>query len=668
MSRTMDFFEHQAAARRRTGLLVAYYGLAVMLIIVAIYVAVSLLFGLAEAPHASGRTFLTWNPSLFAFVAIATSCVVLLGTVYKIVQLRTGGEIVARALGGRPVSPLTQDADERRLLNIVEEMAIASGTPVPKVFVLDEEPGINAFAAGYWPRDAVIAVTRGCLQRLTRDELQGVIGHEFSHILNGDMRLNLRLIGVLHGILLLALIGYGIVRSTGRSSVRIRGRRQRGGGAGAIVLLGVALMAIGYIGVFFARLIKSAVSRQREFLADASAVQFTRNPTGLAGALRKILTAAGGALVLTPRAEEASHLFFANALRGRWLQLWATHPPIEERLRRIEPSFLSASAPKAEPAGLAAWASAPSAAAAEPALPATPFTSQAVVRQVGRPSGVHLQYAAQLLESLPAPILTMTRDPTAAQALLYGLLLSGDRAVREPQILALQRAVPACVHAALDALLPQLDAVAPQARLPLAELCIEVLRDLSPGDKSRLWKAVESLIQADQQMDLFEYALARMIRKRLFGERELRLTGRRSGPLGRRQASLDLLACLAWWGADRNDSAQRAFEVALSRMGVRKAVGLRPAAECDLSRLDRSLDALQDAPFELRRSLIEACAGCVGFDQQVTGVEAELLRVIADALDCPVPPLLGESPQTPSSATRSTLPGSAAGPGEKAGM
>src|ERR1051325_10285133 len=320
----MDFFERQDKARKNTKVLVVYFVLAVACIIAAVYLACLLILGGAAAHH-HGRAaeFALWNSDVFFYSSMGTLAVIVFGSLYQISALSGGGSVVAESLGGRPVEPGTTDAQERRLLNVVEEMSIASGVPMPKVYVLDEERGINAFAAGHSTSDAVVAVTRGTLQTLNRDELQGVIGHEFSHILNGDMRLNLRLMGIIFGILCLATIG--------RILLRTRGRRN------PLPLLGLALLAIGGIGVFFGRLIQAAVSRQREFLADASSVQFTRNPAGLSGALQKI--GGVGSQIESDRAADACHMFFGNALGSSFLGMFATHPPLEERIRAIDPTW-----------------------------------------------------------------------------------------------------------------------------------------------------------------------------------------------------------------------------------------------------------------------------------------------------------------------------------------
>jgi Zn-dependent protease with chaperone function len=289
----MNFFEHQDRARQNTQQLIGLFSLSIAVMIMAIYIATLFLFRMAPR--------VWWHPGLFLYVAGMTIIAIAVGSVYKIACLREGGSVIAEELGGRLLIPEMADEQGQQLLNIVEEMAIASGISVPSVYLLERETSINAFAAGFTPNDAVIGVTRGTLQHLNRDELQGVIGHEFSHILNGDMRLNLRLVGLLHGILFIYL--------TGELLWRIRGSSREDKGL-PLWAFGLALMAIGGIGLFCGRLIKAAVSRQREFLADASAVQFTRNPNGLTGVFQKLERM--DSRLISPGAEAASHMFFGK--------------------------------------------------------------------------------------------------------------------------------------------------------------------------------------------------------------------------------------------------------------------------------------------------------------------------------------------------------------------
>src|SRR6188768_2644127 len=324
----MDFFARQEAARRTTRWLLVAFLISVVLVVLAIDAVVVLLYGAAE-PDASP-----------AAAVLGTSVVVLAiicgASLFKTLSLRAGGSVVARSLGGTRVERSTRDPALRRLRNVVEEMAIASGVTMPEVYVLENEDGINAFAAGNSPADAAIAVTRGAATLLKRDELQGVVAHEFSHILNGDMRLNLRLLGWTFGLLAIAIVARIVLQSS--PSTGGRGRKD---GAGALMLAALAIMILGYIGVFFGRLLQAAVSRHRERLADASAVQFTRDPSGLSGALLKIAGVSAGSKLVAPEAEQVAHMLFASGLS----RVFATHPSLEERLKALDPSFRDSELP-----------------------------------------------------------------------------------------------------------------------------------------------------------------------------------------------------------------------------------------------------------------------------------------------------------------------------------
>ncbi|MFC6978654.1 M48 family metallopeptidase [Microbulbifer taiwanensis] len=334
----MNFFEYQDRARRKTGLLVGLFALAVVLLIAITTLLAALLlawsrgqaFSLSAIVSNTGGQLLGWDT--VATIAFSIAAVIALGSLYKLRQLAAGGRAVAESLGGRKINIAPQSDAEKRALNVVEEMAIASGTPVPDVYLIEDD-AINAFAAGYKPTDAVIGLTRGSIEKLNRDELQGVVAHEFSHIFNGDMRLNIRIVGLLNGILIIGMLGYWLLRGSHFSS----GRDNRG--RAALFGIGAGLMVIGYTGTFFGNLIKSAVSRQREFLADASAVQFTRSNSGIAGALKKIGGYSGGSQLASSNAAEFSHMYFASGLKKSFANLFATHPPLADRISRLDPQW-----------------------------------------------------------------------------------------------------------------------------------------------------------------------------------------------------------------------------------------------------------------------------------------------------------------------------------------
>lgn len=619
----MDFFGHQDSARKRTGWLVALYGLAVTGIVLSMYGVVLLVFGVSEADGREGL----WQADVFLWVTFGVLAVVLLGSLFKTAQLSGGGAAVARSLGGRPVLPNTTDPDERKLLNVVEEMALAAGVAVPQVYLLDNEKGINAFAAGFSPRDAIIGVTRGGVRELTRDELQGVIAHEFSHIVNGDMRLNIRLMGVLFGILMLTVIGRILLRTAylGGGSGRSRGSGNNKRGSNPLPFLGVAMIIIGYIGVFFANLIKSAVSRQREFLADASAVQYTRNPAGLAGALKRIGGFAQGAKISNVHASEASHLFFGEALGNSLFGFFATHPPLQERIRRLDPSS------NLQTAARTTATSSSSAAAAG----AVGFAAAAGGTGLGV-GMVDLAAAKSLLAQVPDLLRDASRDPVGARALIYALLRSPRTEVWARQEQAVQLFDPDA-ESRLQALVAATATLPAKARLPLAELAIPALK-LLPRDVYRMFReAMRTLTEADEEVDLFEYALQHLVIRHVepaFGKVSAASIRYRS-VAEVLPACETVLAALAAWGTESPADAAACYE---EGMRVLEQTSPYKALPVSLDGVDQALNQLAEAAPQVKRQVIEACTRCVMADGQVAPNQADLLRAIADAMDVPIPP------------------------------
>ncbi len=641
----MDFFAQQDSARRRTGLLVALYLFAVVLIVFTVYFVFVLVasIGASSSSRADAmRDFGWFVPEVFFPVAGVTAAIIGLGTLFKILMLRSGGRVVAEALGGRPISGGGQDPSEQRFQNIVEEMSIASGVPVPAIYVLDEEPGINAFAAGHGPQDAVVAVTRGALENLKRDELQGVIGHEFSHVLNGDMRLNLRLIGVLNGILLLAIVGRVLVRALGRT----RGGSSKDGQAkAALLLLGVALLVIGSLGALLARVIQSAVSRQREYLADAAAVQFTRNPGGLAGALRRIARLEAGSRVESPHASEASHLFFSDS-RASWFGgLFATHPPIAERIRRLEGAY--AGMPESVPAGADALtgnelASAGAAGFAPSARSGRiPLAAGEAVRRAGTMGPEQILRSAKILQSIPVEIAAAAREPFGSRAVVFAALLDAREDIRARQFEALRALGDEPVLAETQRLALPVGRLPRESRHALVDIAIPAIRTLSPSQATAFESAVRALAEADNQVELFEYAIykgvLRGVRPILEGRRPAAASIYSLKPI--RAEAAALLSALARAGAPDPAAAQKAFEAGARMLEGEGGGGIAmlPPASADLAAVDLALEALASAAPGIKRRVLAACAACIGADGTVTSEEGELFRAISNALDCPQP-------------------------------
>jgi Zn-dependent protease with chaperone function len=645
----MDFFERQDKARRKTKLLVFYFIVAICLLILSAYAAVLAIFGRREVFDAMGEaSSALWQPDLFLWSTLGTLIVIGIGSAFKTAELSKGGSAVAQMLDGRLINSNATAADERKLLNVVEEMAIASGIPVPQVYLLENEAGINAFAAGHSTSDAAIGVTRGGMQMLSRDQLQGVIGHEFSHILNGDMRLNLRLMGLIFGILCLTVVGRVLLRTRGKKN--------------PLPLLGLALIVIGGIGVLFGRLIQAAVSRQREFLADAASVQFTRNPDGLAGALKKIGGLSSGSKLESPHAQEASHLFFANGLRSSVSGAMATHPPLEERIRALDPAFdgkfpevapYVAQPPPIPPAEPRRTQPPPlppplpifpQSEAAGAGIVGTVVSAQALLPDVGRPTTRHLQYAADLRQSLPDSLKSAARDPLGASALIYALLLSNEPSAREKQVTDLATATSDPIVDETLTVWPEARKVGVQTKIPLVDLALPALRQLSPAQFHEFRAAVRALVESDRQIDLFEYMLQKIVLRHLvpnFVHAPKQVTQYYDlKPLVADCGAL--LSAMAYAGQEDPTQVEAAFARGaqlLSRV-AKKEIPFLPKADCDLPRLDTALERLELAVPQIKKNVLNACAETVAADGILQGPEAELLRAVADSLDCPIPPFI----------------------------
>lgn len=660
----MDFFAQQDKARRKTKWLVLYFTLAVALLIVAVYFVALFAFTGIQLKEQSANYggaaapvhFALWNFNVFLGAVFGVLAVIILGSAYKINELSGGGGSVATLMGGRLVDQNTTDPNERKLLNVVEEMSIASGVAMPQVYVLNDERGINAFAAGHSTGDAAIGVTRGCIELLSRDELQGVIGHEFSHILNGDMRLNLRLIGILFGLLCLASIGRLLLYARGGSS---RDRNNM------LPLLGLALVILGGIGVFFGRLIQAAVSRQREFLADASSVQFTRNPSGLSGALQKIGCYSYGSRLVSTHAPDLCHMFFGNGLGDAMFGAMATHPPIPDRIHAIDPSWDGKFPPlneaqkdtvlaaatqeliqKENRPRMAGMIGAVLVGAADDETKRPPpmiVSPDDVTPNLGNPTPLHLQYAQQMRDALPDNLRAAARDPLGATALIYALLLSQDEKLRAAELGEIQRRNGAAVSAQTTALFPDVTAVAKRARLPLVNLAIGALRNLTAPQFQQFSETVEWLAASDQKIALFEFVLQKIVfhhlRPKFAQTRPPNVQFYTLKPLVP-DCSV-VLSALAYAGSDNDGDEQKAFAAGAPflRAPLSAPPALLPREQCGVPALDPALDRIAVAVPIIKKNLLEACARVIGADGVIQEAEAELLRAVADTLDCPMPPL-----------------------------
>jgi Zn-dependent protease with chaperone function/uncharacterized tellurite resistance protein B-like protein len=654
----MNFFEHQDRARRKTKQLVLLLVLAVvMLIIITTFAVAALVYLSGNAESAAyEQSNSLWLGILYAlslqtffWIALAVSSIVLLGSLFRFMQLGSGGRAIAEAMGGRLLLGQTTDPDERKILNVVEEMAIASGTPVPPVYLM-EDSAINAFAAGYHPQDAVIGITRGCIAQLSRDELQGVIAHEFSHIFHGDMRLNMRLIALLYGILVIGLIGEFVLRSS-RASSMVRSSRDKS--PGGILLVGVGLLVIGYTGTFFGNLIKAAVSRQREFLADASAVQFTRNPEGIAGALKKIGASSDGSTLHNEHAVEFSHMYFSQGVQ-LFFNMMATHPPLGERIKRIQSYWngkfeTNTSAPTTntnkgsktftdEIAGFAQTSGRETASASinSSDTSANGIDIESTLQQIAQPTIAQLSYAQTCLTEITPELKTASQDAFSARAIVFGLLLAPQLDLRNRQLALLGKHLSASELHNLNPIMYASTQAAVHLRLPLIELCITALKQLSDTQHTCFVNCLNTLIHADQKVSLMEWAIYRIV---------LHNTRQEQRPIRTRvlqemhEDCQLVLSLVAYTGARNHAEAENAFAQARNALPFKQFTLLAREA-IKLDAMDAALERLNHIKPLQKPQLLKAMSICVMHDGKLHANEAELFRALADGLDCPIPPQL----------------------------
>jgi Zn-dependent protease with chaperone function len=630
----VDFFARQEAARRTTRWLLAAFILSVVLVVGTIGVVVHTLTGFSQ-PDAN-----PWATAIMA--AVAAALLIVGASLFKTLSLRAGGGVVARSLGGTRVESGARDPALKRLHNVVEEMAIASGVAMPEVYVLEDEDGINAFAAGNSPADAAVAVTRGAITRLTRDELQGVIAHEFSHVLNGDMRLNSKLLGWVFGLLVIAIAARLMMHGMGRGS-------RRDGKGGALALVALAIMIIGYIGVFVGRVLQAAVSRHRERLADASAVQFTRNPSGLVGALLKIAGVESGSKLASPAKDEVAHMLFAPGMT----RLLATHPPIGERVRELDPAFArenlkslaAAAARDAERLRLApSFADVDSAEASAFAGPVdVAAAAQRVAGLAGTFDEIQQRYAQHARRAIPDSLHGFADSPDEARVLLFALLRGADDAAAHEQDEVIRRSYGEPMLTRILAVRPTVEALPPALRLPAVQQLLPALRRMTLAEREELRRAAEQFALADDRIDVFECCLALMLEAALRDDLEHNDEHGWRTLAQCQDAACSLLAILAAHGATSAEAARPAYDAGLS-------VTL-PEHQRPYGPVTRWPEALRESLRELTRlrplakkTLVEGLVRTVAHDRRLAVEEGELLRTVCSVLHCPLPPILAGAP------------------------
>ena len=632
----MNFFQSQYAARVNTKRLVFFFGLAVISLIIITNILAMFLFDFLESGEQQfdiTRIIENFNWEVFFSISAIVGTIILAGSAYKTMQLSGGGETVAESLGGKRIDHSSVDLHELKVLNVVEEMAIASGSPVPPVYILDDD-SINAFAAGYTTGDAAIGVTRGTINYLTRDELQGVIAHEFSHVLNGDMRLNIRLIAILHGILLLGLAGYIMLRSSRGSSKN----------SGAIIGMGLGLMVIGYAGTFFGNLIKASVSRQREFLADASAVQYTRNNMGIAGALKKIGGHVSGSQIESQNAPSMSHAYFSAGVPSMFGSLSATHPPLEQRIKRLDPNWNGEFTSiikeveeqpvedktdnRAEQFKKAIVG----------AMVTNEILSNDIIEHIGQANLEQINYARTLISQLPENLKQAAHEPYGARAIIYCLVLNNEPHIQDKQFKHLDEFADDGIYALCGQVFETMASLEIKFRLPLIDMALPSLRQLSKKQYDLFKSNLLTLIKADNKVDIFEWVLQQIVLHNLdlhFGiKNKIKET---SISLKAAKPHIELLlSLLAHGSSNEPQQIKNNFIVAQQQLNI-KDLQFITKDNLTIANLGRATDTLATLKPLQKPQILKACLACLTQNNDYSAFEKELMRAIANTLDCPMP-------------------------------
>lgn len=651
----MDFFEAQHLSRKRTTRLVIFFGLAVLGVVIAVNLVV--LGAFVTYDIATGQDDYSW----WSFQRVVwTTGIVLggigLGTMVRFNELSGGGSCVAKSLGGRRIDTTTTNQGEKTLMNVVEEMSIAAGMPVPEVYVLDREHGINAFAAGFTPDDAAVAFTEGCLEHLERDELQGVAAHEIAHIAHGDSRCNLIMAALLNGLLSLTLLSHALRGNDsddgeGFGSL-VHGGGLRGAGAAGLLFLivlgaAVAITAIGALGHFLGRLIQAATSREREYLADAAAVQFTRHLEGLRRALSKVGGQRRGGRIRHPGAENYAHLFFSSSQLSRRSGMMSTHPDLSKRIRAIDSSWDG----KFTEVEIQMPASSRKAFSSHHRT-VSPAEGQAVSQRMtmlsrlqGPPTAFQWGMLAPLLQGMPDGIGEQLQEPGNAQGMVLAILASAGSKPSPSLQAVFGPSIPGHLKPAFDRYRALLANVDDQRKLILLEVSLPALGELTTGVYNQFLNTVDQITGALDHSCIFAFLAARLVRLRL----EPKVNGHavQSGSIKYSKLTPELapavgrvLSRVARVATGSEDDAVHTFKQAIkSQYLLAHSVELLPSDQQSIPELEKALDTITLSSFAIRRQIVQAARAMVQRSKTITVSEYAIVRVLSATLGCPLPPL-----------------------------
>jgi Zn-dependent protease with chaperone function len=644
----MDFFEHQAQAKAASKRLLFLFLLVTFVVVVCVDFVIYTISKLQmldttlvhKVSNVSIQDFIDWQLSWYGLAAASVSILIIgFGSLMRWLDLRKGGGGLAINLGARSLGFASKDEKEQRLINVVEEMAIAAGIIPPSIFILDYESSINAFVAGYEIEDSALIVTNGLLNNMDRDELQAVVGHEFSHILHGDNRINIHLMIMIAGFVWVSEIGHSLTsRHSYRGSRSYTGRSSKGRQQAASI--GIPLIIVGFFGAFCGRLIRASVSRKREYLADASAVQFTRNPQAMASALNVIRSNANKGYLKNSKAEELSHMCISPSKKSSW---FSSHPPLDDRINTIDATFIKrheARERKSEREEKRSDKQAQKNQATRNMYSADIPQMQLGASQhlhdvIGTMSAVNLEYAMSLHEQFPAEYKKALQGPELAKTMLLYLLLNDKPDLRAEQLTWLEQQLSKSQDY-LHSLTMLSQGIQSRLALPLVELLIPLLKTLDDQTKKSLLEQVLIMAKWDGKLTMFEICLYSLLKENLQpSSKNATSHSIKKIKLVAYEFNLVVSCFIHKSGgsaADKNNLHQAMMNIfSLESQSLINKEQIIP------NKLYATFKKLKALSPMLKRSLMDVCGDIVFHDKIVQSCEYESLKLMSLILSCPMP-------------------------------
>jgi len=636
----MDFYKEQENSKKKSALLLLIFIISICVVVFFVgmfFIAIDV-FVYEEGTKSFNLTpsYILQNARLNVIISsfLSIFIVIVYGASKKFDELERGGYVIANELGGRLLFGESASSKEKTLINVADEMSLAAGVGSVPIYII-ENKHINAFVAGTTYDNAVLSVTRGAVELLNRDELQGVIAHEFSHIFNGDMKLNNFASGCISGILYIFIIGTELF-----FPLQFTATKHFSGITPKDVLrifvypltmsAGIALMLLGVVGVACAAFMQFALNRQREYLADASAVQFTRYPQGIANALKKI--GMYGDTLNNLRAGCYEHIFFSSH----------SSPSVGKRIKKIEPhwdgEFIETrdkqdeifSRKKIHPLTMSIKA----------------LTVAHILGQITNSGVINdraLKHAKEVLNSIPDNVKQNAQNPLGAEFIIYTLLLDKNHESRKLQCIAIAgKLFKDLKHqdTAVKMLMDMYESIGflePVAYLDIIHICASTLKNISANQYAVFRKQVNELILHDEHVSVFEWCVRYIVLYPLdmaFGLRKTPLDIHTH--IGALKNELEILLSALSYIQFKDDANGRDIFERVKKQGGITALKYIPYSEFSPERFEKVVDEIQNSKPMVRRKILELCIFALNGDGEINNRDIAVIHALGEVLHLPL--------------------------------